>query len=102
MSLIRGTTPTYQFELPFQINLIKTAFVTFAQGEQIIVNRELTECQCEVNTLEITLTQKETLAFNTNDPIQIQIRVLDKGENALASEIWTEFAEDVLYEGVLT
>lgn len=99
--MIRGTTPTLEFELPFEVSSLKSAFVTLSQSGQIIVNRELTECSYDTKILEVKLTQKETLAFTTNDPIQIQIRVLDRNGNALASEIWTDYVEDVLYEGIL-
>lgn len=99
--MIRGTTPTLEFELPFEVSSLKSAYITLSQSDQVIVNKDLSECTLDTNTLKIKLTQKDTLAFTTDDPIQIQIRVLDTHGNALASEIWTDYAEDVLYEGIM-
>lgn len=100
--MIKGTTPTLEFELPFQINLIKNAYVTLSQKGVVVINKKYQECDCEGNILRVKLTQEDTIRLNANDIVEIQLRVLTTSEDALASEIWTATAERILYEGIIS
>ena len=85
--MIRGTTPTHIFELPFDTDLIDKVKVIYAQDDEIIVTKEQTACECAANVVSVKLTQEETLKFDCRKSVQIQMRVLTKDGDALASEI---------------
>lgn len=99
--MIRGTTPTYRFELPFEVALIKKLWITYAQFESELFT--LTEADCEMNgnMVTVTLSQEQTLKLNANSFAEIQFRVLMHDDTALASQIITDHTHRVLKEGVI-
>lgn len=99
--MIKGTTPTLEFELPFEASLVKNAYVTLAQKGVIVINKPLKECDHDSNVIQVKLTQEDTIRLSELDTVEIQIRVLTTYDEALASEIWTTTAERILYEGII-
>ena len=85
--MIRGTTPTHVFELPFDTDLISKAKVIYAQSDAILFTKDKAVCECAANVISVKLTQEETLKFDCRKAVQIQIRILTTDGNALASEI---------------
>lgn len=100
--MIKGTTPTLEFELPFEVALVKNAYVTLSQKGVIVINKQIKDCECQSNILSVKLTQEDTIRLNATDIVEIQIRVLTANDDALASEIWTTYAERILYEGIIS
>lgn len=88
--MIQATTPTYTFELPFDVSTLKSARVTFAQRKsfeqefQTIVVKDTTKCSMEGTRLSVTLTQEETLLFRPGQT-QVQLHILTIGGQALAT-----------------
>ena len=99
--MIRGTTPTHVFTLPFDTDLVKKVKVIYAQDDEIIVTKESAACECAGNVVTVKLTQEETLKFNCKKSVQIQMRILTKGGDALASEIKLVDVEKCLESEVL-
>lgn len=85
--MIRGTTPTHYFNLPFDTSNIDKVKVIYAQDDKIILTKETESCTCENNVIKVCLSQAETLMFDCKKAVQIQIRVLTNGGDALASTI---------------
>ena len=83
--MIRGTTPTHTFVLPFETTTVKSAKVVYAQSDVAIV--EKTSCDMDGNTLSVKLTQEETLKFDCKKNVEIQLRILTEGDDALTSDI---------------
>ena len=42
----RGTTPTHQFELPFETDLPKDIEITYQQSGKIILQKRKEDCDC--------------------------------------------------------
>lgn len=99
--MIRGTTPTLEFTLPFDTDILAEAWVTMAQNNEVVLDKQLSECQCEGNVLTVRLTQEETIALKCNCLVEIQIRVRTKEGGALASDIITESPDRILKDGVI-
>lgn len=97
--MIRGTTPTLEFTLPFDINMIAEAWVTLSQRDEVVMNKELKDCMCEDNKLIVKLTQAETLKLDCECNTEIQIRVRTKEGEALASDIITVGTDRILKDG---
>jgi hypothetical protein len=85
--VIRGTTPTHIFALPFDTETLKELKIIYAQDENIILEKTIKHCSLTDNTAIVKLTQEETLLFDCHKFVQIQVRVLTKNGDALASEI---------------
>lgn len=59
--MIRGTTPTLEFTLPFDTSLIAEMYVTIAQGEKTVLEKTLSDCNCSGTSVSLALTQEDTL-----------------------------------------
>lgn len=99
--MIRGTTPTHTFTIPFDTALIKEVRVTYAQADVPIVWKETKDCTLEGNTISTTLTQEDTLSFDCTKAIQIQIRVLTTAGEALSTRVQNISVEKCLDGEVL-
>lgn len=99
--MIRGTTPTLNFTLPFDTREIEKAFVTICQNGKIAIDKSIEQCSYSGNTLTTTLTQEETLSLECGKYVSIQVRVKTKTGTALASNIITAPCDSILKEGVI-
>lgn len=99
--MMQGTTPTHHFTLPFDTKVVANARIIYAQNEKVVFKKELSDCQCNANTISVTLTQEETLKFSFPKTVQIQVRILTTGGDALNSEIYTVGVEECLDKEVL-
>lgn len=86
--MIRGTTPTFTFDLPLDTKSLKEIRVVFAQCNEVLLTKTVSDCKIEERSFSVTLTQEETFLFCKNSCIQVQVRVLTNSGEALASEIY--------------
>ena len=98
--MIRGTTPTLTFKLPFDCATIDILNISFAQYNTVVLEKELYDCDVNGNEISVTLTEDDTLKFNGGEHAEIQIRV-GIGEQRLASQIMKMAVERVLKDGSL-
>lgn len=99
--MIRGTTPTLEFTIPFDTDLLAEAWVTLSQNKEVVLNKELEECSCDRRKLSVQLTQEETLTLNCDCKTEIQVRVRTQAGDALASDIITVSTDRILKDGVI-
>lgn len=99
--MTRGTTPTLVFKVPFNTDLLDKVYITFAQREKVILNKELSDCECDENILSVHLTQEDTLLFNKTYELQIQVRAKLADGNALVSKLIKKHVSDILKDGVI-
>lgn len=86
--MIRGTTPTHTFKLPFDTSNVQNAAVIYAQNDAVLFEKQAKDCAMQGDEISVTLTQEETLKFDCHYNAQIQIRVLTTGGQALASGVY--------------
>jgi len=85
--MYRGTTPTHMFTLPFETDLLKTIQITYRQFDRIILQKEKKDCTLTEKAIKLELTQQESLLFQAEQPVAVQLRVVtDKGK-VMASDI---------------
>lgn len=77
--MIRGTTPTHVFDIPFDTALVKEARITYAQDDQVLVDKKTEDCTMSGNSITVTLTQEDTLKFDHNKIAEVQLKVLTNG-----------------------
>lgn len=98
--MIRGTTPTLTFNLPFKTSVIKSAYLTIrCMGEEI--EKTLADSNLGATSITFTLTQEETLKLPKSRRAEMQLRILTTNNEALATIIYDVEVEDVLKEGVI-
>lgn len=85
--MIRGTTPTHIFRIPFSSLSIKDVRIIYAQNDEQILVKETADCEMDGNTISVTLTQEDTFKFDCKKCVQIQVRVSTAGGQVLASKI---------------
>lgn len=99
--MIRGTTPTHQFRLPFAVSRIQEIRILYAQGGQLILEKTESDCVLNEDTVSVTLSQEETLLFSHREAVDCQIRVLTEDGTALANQAIHLPVDMVLSEEVL-
>lgn len=99
--MIRGSTPTHVFRLPISTELIKALRITYVQKQKTVLEKTEQDVTMDGTTISLRLTQEETLAFNAECRVKIQLKVLTVNEEVLASRITEVFVEQVLNEEVL-
>ena len=102
--MIKGTTPTLQFNLPIDTSTIKAAEVMVRyvdNNKEVTIVKTLDECVTTGNTITAMLTQEETLQLPAPSNVEIQLRVLTLDDVALASVIFTTTVKRLLKEGVI-
>lgn len=101
--MIRGTTPTLEFALPFEVDLIAEAYVTISQNQSVVIDKSLSEFTCAGKTLTVKLSQEDTLKLQQSEfkTAEVQIRVRMKSGDALTSDIMRLHVGRILKEGVI-
>lgn len=101
--MIRGTTPTHTFNIPYDASLVEDFRVSYSQYEKIIdeygevktvAKTLITKKMGDVNvtleekTIKVRLTQEETLLFDHSKGVaNAQIRVKTQGGDVQSSRI---------------
>ena len=111
--MIRATTPIHTFMFEEDPSGYERILITYAQGGSIIMEKEKQDLSFEVTQDILSnkfcykafyrLSQDETKKFraNTGGPVQVQVRVLTKNGEALASDKKSISVQDVLNDEVL-
>ena len=99
--MYRGTTPTITFTLPFDGSRITALNLCFAQQGEVILEKNLGACKLERNTLQVSLTEQETLLFDAKKGMaDMQLRI-GCGDSRMASNIMQISVEQILKDGCL-
>ena len=85
--MIRGTTPLHTFTLPFSTELCNTVRVIYGQNGQPVLVKSGSDLRLDGNNIELKLTQEDTLKLCGGMYVDIQVRVLTHGGDALASDV---------------
>lgn len=98
--MIRYTTPTLTFKLPFESSYLVVAYITIEQ-RNAVVEKSLEECELGEKSISVALTQEDTskLASNTNTFVQLRCKGTDG--KAYASRKFKIEVDDVLKDGII-
>ena len=98
--MIRGTTPTLTFELPFDVSTLSEYWITISQRyENIRIDKDSADCTSSGSVITLPLTQEDTLKLIADKPCFIQVRALTSGGVAMASNMIQVTVDDILREG---
>ena len=99
--IIRGTTPTIEYELPFDTSVLSEVFVTISQSGNVIIEKEIGDCVLTDCLLTVKLSQDETLSLSASRIAEIQVRMKTVDGDVLASDIYTDDVYKILKDGVI-
>ena len=94
----RGTTPTHTFNLPFPTKIISRVNITYSQGGKVVLEKNTDDCKLGESSIVVELSRVETLLFNENEFIKIQITYADAEGKVHESEVLRLEAGEVLNE----
>ena len=96
----RGTTPTLNFQLPFEVSQITKLNIAFSQNDTVVIEKNLSDVTRNGRKITVKLSESETLLLNDKKELEIQLRVA-VGNTKLASNIVKTTVKRILKEGVL-
>lgn len=99
--MIRGTTPTHTFTIPFDVADIKKLKIIYSQDDAQIFCKRIEDCELFGTTIKTNLTQEDTFKFDCKKMVQIQIRVLTINDDLLSTKILTVSVEKCLDDEVM-
>ena len=99
--MIRGTTPTHTFQIPFNTNLVKEIRISYAQRDAVVVEKSTEDCKLDGMNITVKLTQEETLRFSENVMAALQLRVLLNDGNVLATPVMRLDVGELLQDEVI-
>ncbi len=97
----RLTTPEHKFTLQIDPSVIGKIRITYAQNNAIVLTKEGNAVSLDGNVAKVKLTQEETKKFAADKEVEIQVRVLTLGNDALASDIIKVDVKKVLDDEVM-
>lgn len=87
--MIQGTTPTHTFNLPFTTDTISALRIAYEQSGKVVLTKETNDVETTSKTITVKLTQEETLKFDANVPVRIQLHVRMEDDTTMASVVET-------------
>lgn len=99
--MIKGTTPTHIFELPFDSSDVSKVKIVYTQNNKEILVKRNEDITFNGTSISTKLSQEETFLFDHTKTVYIQVRVLTKDDVALASTIMPVSVEKCLDDEVL-
>ena len=86
--MIKGTTPTLHYNLPFESSVIKSAEIVVEYvdaNKKVQIVKQLGDCTLGDKCIETVLTQDETLQLPAPSTVEVQLRILTTDGTALAT-----------------
>lgn len=100
--MICGTTPTHIFKIPFDTSQLKEIRISYAQDDEVIVEKNTSDCILEGDKITVTLSQEDTLKFSHRKAVELQLKVLTVDGCVLANNVIRVRVEEILNKEVLT
>lgn len=96
----RGTTPVHRFTLPEGMsgNDFEVLYITYSQNSHTVLEKEKAQLLFDGNEVIVHLSQEDTLCFDPG-PVKIQLRAKLPDGQAVASNIISTTAKEVLKDG---
>ena len=86
--MIKGTTPTIKYNLPFASSLIKSAEIVVMYvdaNKEVLIVRDLENCTLGDKSISTVLTQEETLQLPAPSYAEVQLRIVTIDDTILAT-----------------
>lgn len=98
--MIRYTTPTLTFKLPFEASYLTVAYITIEQRDKTL-EKTLEDCELGEKQISVALTQEDTGELEAKANTFVQLRCKGTDGKAYASRKFKIEIDDVLKDGVI-
>ena len=85
-TIIRGTTPTHEFDLPYPQELIENIRIVYGQNKKAVVTKTEYDCVVKEGKISVDLIQEETFLFSPRRTVEIEIRIKFKDGKVVRTE----------------
>lgn len=99
---MQGTKPTDTFTLPFSVDLVSKARVTYKQDGEIILEKTEADCTLDGNIIGVVISEAETFEFTPNSYAYVQLRVLTTDNVPLKTPIYRIYIDESFNKEVLS
>lgn len=82
-----GATPTHTFNLPISTDEIAALRITYEQDGKILFQKKKDECELKDKQVKVKLSQEETLLFDSNVIVRIQLKGRTTGDDVIISKV---------------
>jgi hypothetical protein len=96
--IMQGTTPEQYYQFPFPTEEFQEVSVTYRQKGKIIIKKQKGECTLRDNYIIVSLTQAETLSFSPGEIVEVQIKIKDKNNEVMGSEVYRLLVKEIFDE----
>lgn len=96
----RGTTPTITITADIDLSAASNLYVTFKQGDRVVIEKTLSEVSVTENMVICELSQEDTLALKST-LVRFQIRATLNDGSKVASNIMTASVDEILKGGAI-
>lgn len=102
--MTKGSTPTLKFNFPFETKYIKDVTITimdYKSPTMYTIYKHLTDCNIHDKAVSVKLTKEETLNFEENNKVKIQIVVDTIDGGSYPSDIFYRQVKELLEKEVI-
>lgn len=99
--IAKGCTCKNSFPIPYEKEEIATLFITYQQDKETVIEKSITDCTFEDGMVSVYLSQEETLSFEDDVIIKVQIRGRLNNGAATKSKIMETYTDYVLKKEVI-
>ena len=99
--MTRGTTPTHEFNTNVDLTDAKIVYITYMQNGETVVEKTIDDAVIDGDKITVSLTEEDTLKFDANSLVEIQLRVGFENGERIASNIMRVRVQKILKDGEL-
>lgn len=99
--IARGCTCENFFSIPYEQDEIAAIFITYQQRGITKVEKTIDDCTFTAGKVRVSLSQEDTLKFDDDAIIRIQIRIRLNNGIVTKSQIVETYTDNVLKDGVI-
>lgn len=100
-TIYQGSTPTNEFSVPFPADAIAEAVITYEQDGKTVLEKHTEDLAIADYSVTAELTQEETLRFEADKIVVIQIKVKTTDGKVIPSDKMYASVYEVLNKEVL-
>lgn len=99
--IAKGCTYKNTFDFPYSENSVEAIQIAYWQNGKVLFDKRLCDCTFSEGMVTVYLNQEETLMFNSQQVIKIQLKVRLVGGAVVKSNIIETITDEVLSHEVI-
>ena len=92
----KGCTCRNTFEIPYSESEVEAICITYKQGDKTLFDKKLNDCTFSEGAVTVHLNQEDTLKFDSQKVIKIQLKVKLVGDMVTKSNIVETITDELL------